>query len=128
LHSVIHDFPLYLFRTTKIPEQRTLVMGSPYLEESVMGFKLQLQPSVRFWTNISGARMVCRGVEEMLSLTKKISLVEVGFGLGLVGLHLSRVRVAETGLSLFVSNACWQATHTSSRYQGVSGPNHTSRR
>ena len=95
-------------------------MGSPYLEESVVGLKLQLLPTVRFWSNISAARNVCRGVEQMMPLTKKISLVEVGFGLGLVGMHLSRVRVAEAGLSLFVPNVCQEANHTSSRYKGVS--------
>ena len=114
-------FLLYLCRTAQVPEQRTLVMGSAHLEETVLGLKLQLLPTVHFWSNISAARMVCKGVEEMLSLTKKISLVEVGFGLGLVGLHLSRVRVAEAGLPLFVTNVCQEANHTSSRCQGMSG-------
>jgi hypothetical protein len=79
-------------------------MGSPYLEETVLGLKLQLLPRVQFWSNISAATMLCKVVQEMLSLTKRISLVEMGFGLGLVGLHLSKVRVAEAGLPLFVTN------------------------
>jgi hypothetical protein len=83
-----------------------LVMGSPHLEETLLGLKLELQPTVQFWTNVCAARMVSRGVEELLSLTKRISVVEVGFGLGVVGMHLSRVRVAESGPSLFVSNVC----------------------
>jgi hypothetical protein len=96
-------------------------MGSPHLEETVMGLKLQLLPTLHFWNNTSAARMVCKGIEEMLSLTKRISLVEVGFGLGLVGLHLSRVRVAEAGPSLFVTNLCQEANHIHSRYQTIRG-------
>ena len=114
-------FLLYLCRTAQFPEQPTLVMGSPHLEETVMGLKLQLLPTVHFWSNTSAARVVCKSVEEMLSLTKRISLVEVGFGLGLIGLHLSRVRVAEAGLSLFVTNVCQEANHILSRYQTVRG-------
>jgi len=112
---------LYLCRTAQFPEQPTLMMGSPHLEEAVLGLKLQLLPTALFWSNTFAAKMVCKGVEEMLSLTKRISLVEVGFGLGLVGLHLSQVRGTEAGLSLFVTNVCQEANHTSSRYQGVSG-------
>jgi len=114
-------FLLYLCRTAQFPEQATLVMGSAHLEETVLGLKFQLLPIVHFWSNTFAARLVCKGVEEMLSLTKRISLVEVGFGLGLVGLHLSRVRVAEAGLSLFVTNVCQEDNHLSIRYQGVSG-------
>jgi hypothetical protein len=96
-------------------------MGSPHLEETFLGLKIQLLPTAYFWSNTSAARIVCKVVEEMLSLTKRISLVEVGFGLGLLGLHLSQVRVAEAGLSLFVTNVCQEVNHISSRYQGVSG-------
>ena len=112
---------LCLCRTAQFPEQPTLVMGSAHLEETVLGLKLQLLPTVHFWSNTFAVKMVCKGVEEMLSLKKRISLVEVGFGLGVVGLHLSQVRVAEAGLSLFVTDVCQEANHTSSRYQGVSG-------
>jgi hypothetical protein len=69
-------------------------MGSPHLEETVAGLKFHLLPTMHFWSNTHAAEMVCKGVEELLAPTKRISIVEVGFDLGLVGLHLSRVRMA----------------------------------
>lgn len=86
-------YSLYLCRTSVIPECLKLVMGSPYLEESVVGLKFHLLPTMRFWNNIRATEMICKGVEELLAPTKRISVVEVGFGLGVVGLHLSRVRM-----------------------------------
>jgi len=121
LHFTFVMFLLHLCSTGHIAVQPTVVLGSAHLEETVLGLKVQLLPTVLFWGNTFAAKMVCKGVEEMLSLTKRISLVEVGFGLGLVGLHLSQVRVAEAGLSLFETNMCQEANHTCSRYQGVSG-------
>lgn len=91
-------YSLYLYRTSLIPEQLKLVMGSPYLEETVLGLKFHLLPTMPFWNNSRAAEMVCKGVEELLAPTKKISVVEVGFGLGLVGLHLSKVRMANAGI------------------------------
>jgi hypothetical protein len=73
-------------------------MGSPYLEETVLGLKYHLLPTTHFWNNIRATEMVCECVEELLAPTKRISIVEVGFGLGLVGLHLSRVRMANAGI------------------------------
>jgi hypothetical protein len=100
LHFVIQfaKYSLYLCRSSLDPEHQKPVMGSPYLEETVAGLKFRLSPTVKFWNNIHAAKMVCKGVEELLAPTKRISLVEIGFGLGLVGLHLSRVRVANAGI------------------------------
>jgi hypothetical protein len=75
-----------------------LIMGSPYLEETVAGLKIHLLPTLHFWNNIRGAEMVCKVAEELLTPSKKISVVEVGFGFGLLGLHLSKVRLANASI------------------------------
>lgn len=93
------NYSLYLCRSSLNSEQLDLVMGSPYLEETVVGLKFHLLPTMDFWNNSRAAEMICKGVEELLVPTKRISVVEVGYGLGLVGLHLSRVRMANRYLS-----------------------------
>jgi hypothetical protein len=74
------------------PQQLTLSVGSPYIEEVVLDLKFHLVPSMHFWNNIHAAKMVCRGIAELLAPTKKISVLEVGCGFGLIGLYLSKVR------------------------------------
>jgi len=80
------------------PQQLTLSVGSPYIEEVVLDLKFHLVPSMHFWNNIHAAKMVCRGIAELLAPTKKISVLEVGCGFGLIGLYLSKVRMG-CGLS-----------------------------
>ena len=75
------------------PQQLTLSVGSPYIEEVVLDLKFHLVPSMHFWNNIHAAKMVCRGIAELLQPTKKISVLEVGCGFGLIGLYLSKVRM-----------------------------------
>ncbi|XP_023723764.2 uncharacterized protein LOC111873348 isoform X1 [Cryptotermes secundus] len=82
---------VYTRVTTSLNSEQKLVMGSPYLEETVVGLKFHLLPTMHFWNNSRAAEMVCKGVEELLVPTKRICVVEVGYGFGLVGLHLSRV-------------------------------------
>jgi hypothetical protein len=94
----IAKYALYLCRTGHVRHDMKLVMGSPYLGETVVGLKVRLLPTPHFWNNICGAEMVCKGVEELLAPTKKTSIVEVGFGLGLLGLHLSKVRMTNGGI------------------------------
>jgi tRNA/tmRNA/rRNA uracil-C5-methylase (TrmA/RlmC/RlmD family) len=97
-------------------------MGSPYLEETVLDLKFHLSPTVRFWSNIHAAKMVCRGVEEMLTPSKKNTLLEVCFGgHGLVGLYLSRVRMAGVAVSVFISAVSMLTSgliQSSTGYQG----------
>jgi tRNA/tmRNA/rRNA uracil-C5-methylase (TrmA/RlmC/RlmD family) len=81
------DSPVYK------PQQLTLSLGSPHIEEVVLDLKFHLVPSMHFWNNIHAAKMVCRGIAELLAPTKKISVLEVGCGFGLIGLYLSKVRM-----------------------------------
>jgi tRNA/tmRNA/rRNA uracil-C5-methylase (TrmA/RlmC/RlmD family) len=74
-----------------IAQQLTLAVGSPYLEETVLDLKFHLLPSMHFWNNIHAAKMVCKGIGDLLALTKKITVLEVGCGFGLIGLYLSKV-------------------------------------
>lgn len=74
-----------------IAQQLTLAVGSPYLEETVLDLKFQLLPSMHFWNNIHAAKMVCKGIGDLLALSKKITVLEVGCGFGLIGLYLSKV-------------------------------------
>lgn len=87
------------------PQQLTLSVGSPYIEEVVLDLKFHLVPSMHFWNNIHAAKMVCRGIAELLAPTKKISVLEVGCGFGLIGLYLSKVRMG-CGLSLATPAIC----------------------
>ncbi|KAJ9587744.1 hypothetical protein L9F63_018816, partial [Diploptera punctata] len=77
------------------PQQQSgvmeLVLGNPYLEETVMDFKLHLLPMMYFWNSVHAAKMVCEGVEELLSPSKRISVLEIGCGIGLIGFYLSKL-------------------------------------
>jgi len=95
------------------PQQLTLSVGSPYIEEVVLDLKFHLVPSMHFWNNIHAAKMVCRGIAELLAPTKKISVLEVGCGFGLIGLYLSKVRMG-CGLipvSFAVCNGVYERFH-----------------
>jgi tRNA/tmRNA/rRNA uracil-C5-methylase (TrmA/RlmC/RlmD family) len=74
-----------------IAQQLTLAVGSPYLEETVLDLKFQLSPSMHFWNNIHAAKMVCKGIDDLLAPTKRITVLEIGCGFGLIGLYLSKV-------------------------------------
>jgi hypothetical protein len=87
--------------TTLISEQLKLVMGPAYLEETVLGLTFHILPTTHFWNSVHTAKMICKGVEELLAPTKKTTVLEVGFGLCLVGLYLSRVRTTRVEICLF---------------------------
>ncbi|XP_069691020.1 tRNA (uracil-5-)-methyltransferase homolog B-like [Periplaneta americana] len=80
----------YVEHATRVAQPLTLAMGSPYLEETVVGLKFQLLPSLHFWNNLYAAEVVCKAVEELLAPTKRISVLEVGCGLGLIGMYLAK--------------------------------------
>lgn len=75
-------------------QQLNLVVGSPYLEETVLDLKFHLLPAMHFWNNIHAAKMVCRGINQLLAPTKRITVLELGCGFGLIGLYLSKVRIS----------------------------------
>lgn len=85
IYTKVTHIPVYK------PQQLTLSVGSPYIEEVVLDLKFHLVPSMHFWNNIHAAKMVCRGIAELLQPTKKISVLEVGCGFGLIGLYLSKM-------------------------------------
>jgi hypothetical protein len=99
-------YVLYVYRTSVVPEQIKLVMGSPYLEETVAGIKFRILPTTHIWNNIHAAEIICKCVEELLTPRKRISIVEVGFGLGLVGLYLSKVRLTNAGIHPLLCVLC----------------------
>ncbi|PNF23320.1 hypothetical protein B7P43_G17107 [Cryptotermes secundus] len=68
-----------------------LVLGEPCLEDTVAGLKLQLPPIKHLWNSVHGAETLCKVMEELLAPTKKTTVLEIGCGIGLVGLHLSKV-------------------------------------
>ena len=86
---------LLIYSDVARPQQQSgvmeLVLGSSYLEETVMDFKLHLLPMMYFWNSVHAAKMVCEGVEELLSPSKRISVLEIGCGIGLIGFYLSKV-------------------------------------
>lgn len=85
IYTKVTHIPVYK------PQQLTLSVGSPYIEEVVLDLKFHLVPSMHFWNNIHAAKMVCRGIAELLAPTKKITVLEVGCGFGLIGLYLSKM-------------------------------------
>ena len=82
-----------------------LVVGVPCLHETVAGLELQLPPVKNLWNTIHGAEMLCQALEELLAPTKKTTLLDIGCGIGLLGLYLSKVCIA-CSIYLFVLNYC----------------------
>lgn len=66
-------------------------MGVEALEEVVNGVKLQLGPKTNFWSNAAGAENLGNAISDHLSPTPKTTVVEIGCGIGLMGLMMSSV-------------------------------------
>jgi tRNA/tmRNA/rRNA uracil-C5-methylase (TrmA/RlmC/RlmD family) len=79
-----------------------LAFGVPSLRETVAGLELQLPPVKHLWNTIHGAEMLCQAVEELLAPSNKTTVLDIGCGIGLLGLYLSKVCVA-CSICLFVS-------------------------
>jgi hypothetical protein len=79
-----------------------LAVGVPSLRETVAGLELQLPPVRNLWNTINGAEMLCQALEELLAPSKKTAVLNVGRGIGLLGLYLSKVCIA-CSICLFVS-------------------------
>lgn len=69
----------------------TFVMGVEALEEVVNGVKLQLGPKTNFWSNAAGAESLGNAICDHLLPTPKTTVVEIGCGIGLMGLMMSSV-------------------------------------
>lgn len=71
-------------------------MGSEALDEVVGGLKIQLAPKTNFWSNTAGAENVTNAVIELLIPTPKTTVVEIGCGIGLIGLMMASVSIQVT--------------------------------
>jgi len=71
-----------------------LVIGAPNLHDTVAGLELQLPPVKNLWNTIHGAEMLCQALEELLAPSEKTTVLDIGCGIGLLGLYLSKVCVA----------------------------------
>lgn len=66
-------------------------MGSEALDEVVGGLKIQLAPKTNFWSNTAGAENVANAVIDLLAPTSKTVVLEIGCGIGLIGLMMASV-------------------------------------
>jgi tRNA/tmRNA/rRNA uracil-C5-methylase (TrmA/RlmC/RlmD family) len=78
-------------------------MGAPGLEDTIAGLRLQLPPIKQLWNSVHGAETLCRVMEKLLAPSKKMTVLEICCGNGLVGLYLSKVRMR---YQAYVCNAC----------------------
>ena len=81
-----------------------LVVRVPYLHDTIAGLEVQLSPTKNLWNAIHGAEMLCQAVEELLAPSKKTTVLDIGCGIGLLGLYLSKVCVA---YSIFLFVCCF---------------------
>lgn len=69
----------------------TFLVGSEALDEIVGGLKVQLAPKTNFWSNTAGAENVATAVIDLLAPTPKTTVLEIGCGIGLIGLMMASV-------------------------------------
>ncbi|XP_076629593.1 uncharacterized protein LOC143345891 isoform X2 [Colletes latitarsis] len=67
----------------------TFLVGSEALDEVVGGLKVQLAPKTNFWSNTAGAENVANTVMDLLAPSPKSTLLEIGCGIGLIGLMMA---------------------------------------
>ncbi|OAD53550.1 28S ribosomal protein S10, mitochondrial [Eufriesea mexicana] len=67
----------------------TFLVGSEALDEIVGGLKVQLAPKTNFWSNTAGAENVANAVIDLLAPTRKITVLEIGCGIGFIGLMMA---------------------------------------
>ena len=78
-----------------------LVIRAPNLHDTVAGLELQLPPVKNLWNTIHGAEMLCQALEELLAPSEKTTVLDIGCGIGLLGLYLSKVCIT-CSIVLFV--------------------------
>lgn len=61
------------------------------LDETVGTLKVQLAPRTDFWPNVSAAVNVVTAVKDLLKPTPKKTILEIGCGIGVIGLMLASV-------------------------------------
>ncbi|XP_011158141.1 uncharacterized protein LOC105194754 isoform X2 [Solenopsis invicta] len=76
-------------RDNKIVTTTTFLVGTEALDEIVGNLKVQLAPKTNFWCNAAGAWNVAKAVSDMLEPTKKVTVLEIGCGIGVIGLTIA---------------------------------------
>lgn len=71
-------------------------MGAEALDEIVGDLKLRLTPKTNFWSNAAGAWNVAKTVADMLKPTQRTTVLEVGCGIGVIGLTIASVSTCAT--------------------------------
>lgn len=61
------------------------------MDEIVGGLKVQLAPKTNFWSNSAGAENVANAVIDLLAPSPKTTVLEIGCGIGLIGLMMASV-------------------------------------
>lgn len=74
----------------------TFLAGSETLDEEVNGIKVQLAPKTNFPLNTDGVEVLAKTVKDLLNPTPKHSVVEIGCGIGVLGLTLASVSVSKS--------------------------------
>ncbi|XP_070150999.1 uncharacterized protein [Polyergus mexicanus] len=67
----------------------TFLVGAEALDEIVGDLKLRLTPKTNFWSNAAGAWNVAKTVADMLKPTPRTTVLEVGCGIGVIGLTIA---------------------------------------
>ncbi|XP_072761236.1 uncharacterized protein [Anoplolepis gracilipes] len=67
----------------------TFLVGAEALDELVGSLKLQLAPKTNFWSNAAGAWNMVKTIADMLKPTARTTVLEVGCGIGVIGLTIA---------------------------------------
>ncbi|KAK0164058.1 hypothetical protein PV328_002726 [Microctonus aethiopoides] len=68
----------------------TFLVGAEALDEKVGSLKIQLAPKTNFWLSTSGAEELTKTVESVLDPPELGTVIDIGCGLGLIGLSIAR--------------------------------------
>ncbi|KAK0182123.1 hypothetical protein PV327_000289 [Microctonus hyperodae] len=68
----------------------TFLVGAEALDEKVGSLKIQLAPKTNFWLSTAGAEELAKTVESVLDPPELGTVIDIGCGLGLIGLSIAR--------------------------------------
>ncbi|XP_034935818.1 uncharacterized protein [Chelonus insularis] len=84
---------LYCKSLTKVGEvstsNTTFLLGTEALDETIGGLKIQLAPKTNFWLSTVGAEQLAKEVEIMIVPNPNTVVLDIGCGLGLIGLIMA---------------------------------------
>ncbi|KAL0125227.1 hypothetical protein PUN28_004394 [Cardiocondyla obscurior] len=67
----------------------TFLVGAEALDETVGKLTVQLAPKTNFWCSAAAAWNVAKTVTDMLEPSQKVTLLEIGCGIGIIGLTIA---------------------------------------